>query len=154
MVKKAPEEIRNGKTEASKNMGMKNDRFTQPLVRKGLPIRSPPMDHVSGLKKVLIYKTEQMGVGTLTRLPPMGFRIISGSFARLPPPSKSFWRHGNEEEDDSFLLHAWGLAVASFSWHLEARAEELNVAEQIKMESVLNLGLLEELNKQSQWQFL
>ena len=58
MVKEAPDEIRNGKTEAPKNMRMKNDRFTQPLVRKGLPIISPPMDRVSGLKKVLLYKTK------------------------------------------------------------------------------------------------
>ena len=58
MMKKASEEIRNGKTEASKNMRMKNNRFIHPLMRKRLPIRSPPMDQVSGLKKVLLYKTK------------------------------------------------------------------------------------------------
>jgi hypothetical protein len=66
VVKKASEEIRNGKTEAPKNMRMKNNRFIFTLMRKGLPIGSPPMDHVLGFKKMLLYKTEQMGVGTLT----------------------------------------------------------------------------------------
>jgi len=79
-------------------MGMKNDRFTQPLVRKGLPIISPPMDRVSGLKKVLLYKTKQMGVGTLTRLPPLDLRLVSGSIAGLPPSSRSLRSHGNEEK--------------------------------------------------------
>ena len=59
IVKKALKEIGNGKTEASKNKGMKYNRFIQPLVRKRLPIKSPPMDHVPGLKKMLLYKTEQ-----------------------------------------------------------------------------------------------
>ena len=86
MVKKAPEEIGNGKTEASKNMRMKNNRFIFSLMRKGFPIRSPPMDPVSGLKKVLIYKTKQMEIGTLTRSPLVDFCPISGSFARLPLP--------------------------------------------------------------------
>ena len=66
MMKKTSEEIINRKTEAPKNMGMKNNRFIHPLMRKRLPIRSPPMDHVSGLKKILLYKTKQMGIGTLT----------------------------------------------------------------------------------------
>ena len=92
MVKKAPEEIGNGKTEASKNMRMKNNRFIFPLMRKGLPIRSP------GLKKMLIYKTEKMGVSTLTRLPPMGFHIVSASLTRLPPSSRSLGSHRNEEK--------------------------------------------------------
>jgi hypothetical protein len=46
------------------------------------------------------------------------------------------------------LLHARGLAVASFSWHSEARADELAAAEQTKPGSVPNLDLLEQLNKQ------
>ena len=87
MVKNTSKEIRNGKTEASKNMGMKNNKFIHPLMGKGLPIRSPPMDQVSGLKKVLLYKTKQMGVGTLTRPPLVGFRFVSCSFARLPLPA-------------------------------------------------------------------
>ena len=55
MMKKASKEIRNGKTEAPKNMRKKNDRFVSPLMRKRLPIRMPPMDHVLGLKKVALY---------------------------------------------------------------------------------------------------
>jgi len=86
VVKKTSEEIRNGKAEASKNMRMKNNRFIFSLMRKGFPIRSPPMDPVSGLKKVLIYKTKQMEIGTLTRSPLVDFCPISGSFARLPLP--------------------------------------------------------------------
>jgi len=98
MMKKTSEEIINRKTEAPKNMGMKNNRFIHPLMRKRLPIRSPPMDHVSGLEKMLFYKTKQMEIGTLTRFPPMGFRPISGSFARLPLPSSLLGRHGREEK--------------------------------------------------------
>ena len=104
MVKKTSEKIRNGKTKAPKNMRMINNRFIFSLMRKSFPFGSPPMDHILGLKKVLIYKTEQMGVGTLTRLPPMGLHIVSGSFVRLPPPSRSRGSHGNEEEDDSLSL--------------------------------------------------
>ena len=66
MMKKASEEIRNGKTEAPKNMRKKNDRFISPLMRRRLPIRTPPMDHVLGLKKVTIHQIQKMGVGTLT----------------------------------------------------------------------------------------
>ena len=43
--------------------------------------------------------------------------------------------------------------MASFSWQSEARTNELVAAEQTKSRSVLNLDLLEGLNKQSQWQF-
>ena len=60
------------------------------------------------------------------------------------------WERG---EDDPLLRHARGLAVASFSRQLEARADELAATEQIKPESVLNLVSPEALNKQSQWQF-
>jgi hypothetical protein len=55
MVKKVSKEIRNGKTEAPKNMRKKNDRFVSPLMRKTLPARTPPMDHVLGLKKMTLY---------------------------------------------------------------------------------------------------
>ena len=98
VVKKTSEEIRNWKTEATKNMSKKNNRFVSFLMRKGLPIRSPPRDHVPGLKKMLIYKTEKMGVSTLTRLPPMGFHIVSASLTRLPPSSRSLGSHRNEEK--------------------------------------------------------
>ena len=50
MMKKASGEIRNGKTEAPKNMRKENDRFVSPLMRKRLPIRTSPMDYVLGLK--------------------------------------------------------------------------------------------------------
>ena len=55
MVKKVSEEIRNGKTEASKNMRKKNDTFVSPLMRKKLPVRTPPMDQVLGQKKMTLY---------------------------------------------------------------------------------------------------
>ena len=98
MMKKAPEEIRNGKIEAPKNMGMKNNRFIEPLMRKRLPIRSPPMDHVLGLKKVTLYQIQKMGVGTLTRLPLLDLRPIPGSAARLPLRSRFLRRHRNREK--------------------------------------------------------
>ena len=137
MMQKTSEEIWNGKAEASKNMGVKNNRFIHPFMRKGFTIRSPPMDNVSGLKKMLFYKTKQMKIGTLTR-----------HLRQLRPPSpsqQSSWAPWERGEDDPLLLHAWGLAVASFSRHSEARVDELDAGEQIETESVLNLDLLEEV---------
>ena len=55
VVKKTSEEIRNWKTEASKNMTKKNNRFISLLMRKRLPIRTPPMDNVPRLKKMTLY---------------------------------------------------------------------------------------------------
>ena len=118
MMKKTSEEIRNGKTEAMKNMRKKNNRFVFPLMRKRLPIRTPPMDYVLGLKKVTLYQIQKMGVGTLTRLPLLDLRPVPGSAARLPLRSRPLRRHVN----DSLLPHARGLAVASFLWHLEAKS--------------------------------
>ena len=98
MIKKTSEEIRNGKTEASKNMGMKKQQIhSHPLLRKRLPIKYPPMDLVSGLKKMLLYKTEQVGIGVLTRLPPMDFRFTSDGFARLPLHGRFLRCHGKME---------------------------------------------------------
>ena len=98
VMKKAPEEIRNQKIEATKNIRKKNNRFIFFLMRKRLPIRTPPMDNVLGLKKMLLYQSKQVGVGTHTRLPPMGFRIFSASLTRLPPSSRSLGSHENEEK--------------------------------------------------------
>ena len=92
-----------------------------------------------------------MEVGTLTRFPPLHLRFIS-NVVRLPLLMSLPWRHENEG-NVSFLLHARGLAVASFSWHSEARADELAAEEQTKSGSVLNLDLLEQLDKQRQWQY-
>ena len=128
MVKEAPEEIINRKTEATKNMRKKNNRFVFFLMRKELPIRTPPMDHVLGLKKMTLYQIQQMGVGTLTRLPPMDLRLTNGSVIHLPLCSRSLRRHKN----DSLLLHARGLMVASFSRHSEARTDEIAVAKKAK----------------------
>jgi len=57
MVNNTSEEIRNRKPEASKNMGVKNNRFTLPLMQKRFPNRSPPMDYLLRLEEVLFYKT-------------------------------------------------------------------------------------------------
>ena len=77
MVKKTPKEVGNRKTKTTKNMGMKNNGFIHPFVSKRLSLGSPPMDLLPGLKKMLLYKIEQVGIGTLTRLPPMDHRFIS-----------------------------------------------------------------------------
>jgi len=87
MVKKAPKEVGNGKTKTTKNMGMKNNGFTQPFMRKRLSLGSPPMDLLPGLKKMLLYKIEQVGIGTLTRLPPMDHRFISPTSPAFPLPT-------------------------------------------------------------------
>ena len=97
MVKKAPKEVGNGKTKTTKNMGMKNNRFIHPFMRKRLSLGSPPMDLLPGLKKMLLYKTEQVGIRALTQLPPMDFRFISGGFARLSVHGRPLRRHGNVE---------------------------------------------------------
>jgi len=55
VLKKAPEEIRNRKSEAPKNMRKKNNRFVSFLMVKRLPIRTPPMDNVPRLKKMTLY---------------------------------------------------------------------------------------------------
>ena len=120
VVKKASEEIRNGKSEAPKNMRKKNNIFDSPLMRKRFTHRSVPMDHFSGLKKMALDQIQEMGVGALTRLPPVDLRLANGSFIHLPLCSRSLWCH----KDDSLLLHARGLAVASFSRHLEVRVDK------------------------------
>ena len=55
MMKKASEKIRNGKTETPKNTRKENDRFVSSLMRKRLPTRTSPMDHVLGLKKMTLH---------------------------------------------------------------------------------------------------
>ena len=66
MEKEAPEEIRNRKTEAPKNMRKENNRFVSSLIRKRLPHGSTPMDHVPRMKKMTLNKIQKMGVGALT----------------------------------------------------------------------------------------
>jgi len=120
VVKKTSEEIRNWKTEATKNMRKKDDRFIPSLMRKRFTLRPTPMDHALGLKKVFSYKIQKMGVGTLTRLPPMDLHLASGGIVHIPLRSRSLWHHLSKSPS----LHARGLAVASFSQHSKARADE------------------------------
>ena len=98
VVKEATEEIRNRKTEAPKNVRKKNNRFVCSLVRKRLPIGTPPIDQVLGLKKMLLRKIQKMGVGTLTRLPPVDLRLANGSIIHLPLRSGFLRRHWNREK--------------------------------------------------------
>ena len=98
VVKEATEEIRNGKTKAPKNMRKKNDRLVSPLMRKKLSIRTPPMDHVLGLKKVTLYQIQKVEVGTLIRLPLLDLRPVPDSAASLPFRSGFLRRHGNREK--------------------------------------------------------
>ena len=120
MVKEASEEIRNGKTKTLKNIRKENNRFVSTLMRKRFPLGPTPMDHTPGLKKMFSHKIQKMGVSTLTRLPPMDLRLANSSVVHLPLYSRSLRRH----ENNPLLLHAWGLAVARFSRHLEARVDE------------------------------
>ena len=120
MEKEAPEEIGNRKTEAPKNIRKENNRFVSFLMGKRFPRRPTPMDNAAGLKKMHSHQIQKMGVGTLTRFPPVDLCLDNGSVVHLPLRSRSL-RH---RENDSLLLHARGLAVASFLWHLEARVDE------------------------------
>ena len=102
-------------------------------MRKRLPLRSTLMDQAPGLKKMLPQKIQKMGVGTLTRLPPVNLHLTNGSVIHLPLQSRPFQRQGNKENTDSLLLHARGLAVASFSRHWVVKADEfLAAAEEVK----------------------
>ena len=83
MEKEAPEEIRNRKTEAPKNMRKENNRFVPFLMGKRFPRRSTPTDHAAGLKKMLSHQIQKMGVGTLTRLPPVDLRLANGGIVHL-----------------------------------------------------------------------
>ena len=98
IVKKTSKEVGNRKTKTTKNKGMKNNGFNHHFVRRRLSLRSTPIDHTLGLKKTLLYETQQMGVSTLTRLPSMGLCFISSTFARLPPSRRSLGSHGNDEK--------------------------------------------------------
>ena len=120
MEKEAPEEIGNRKTEAPKNIRKENNRFVSFLMGKRFPHRSTPMDNAAELKMMLSHQIQKMGVGTLTRLPPMDLCLANGSVVHLPLRSRPLRRH----ENDSLLLHARGLAVVSFSWLSEARVDE------------------------------
>ena len=53
--KEAPEEIRNRKTEAPKNVRQENNRFIFLLMRKRLPLGSTPMDLILRLKKMTLH---------------------------------------------------------------------------------------------------
>ena len=120
VVEEATEKIRNGKIVAPENMRKKNDRFVSSLMRKKLLHRSAPMDHFPGLKKMALDQIQKMGLGALTRFPSMDLRFAISSVVHLPLYNRSLRRHQN----DSLLLHARGLAVASFSRHLEAKVDE------------------------------
>ena len=78
MVKEAPEEIRNKKTEAPKNIRNENNRFVSFLMGKRFPRRPTPMDNAAGLKKMLSHQIQKMGVGTLTRFPPVDPLSVPG----------------------------------------------------------------------------
>ena len=63
ILKETTEEVRNRKTEASKNIRKENNRFVVPLMRKRFTHGPTPMDHALMLKKVLSHKIQKVGVG-------------------------------------------------------------------------------------------
>ena len=93
MMKKASEEIRNGKTEAPKNMRNENNRFVSSLMRKRLPHGSTPMDHSPRLKKMTLNQIQKVEVSALTRFPPMDLRLTNSSLVHLPLQGRSLRRH-------------------------------------------------------------
>ena len=96
MVKEAPKEIKNGKTKAPKNIRKENNRFVSTLMRKRFPLGPTPMDHTPGLKKMFSHKVQKMGVGTLTRLPPVDLRLANCSIVHLPLRNRPLRRHEND----------------------------------------------------------
>ena len=92
VMKEASKKIKNREAETPKNM-KENNRFVSSLIRKILPHGSTPMDHISRLKKMFPHKIQKMGVGTLTRLPPVDLRFANGSLVHLPLRSRSLRRH-------------------------------------------------------------
>jgi len=132
MEKEAPEEIGNWKTKAPKYIRKENNRFVFLLMREKLPLGFTPMDHAPRLKKMTLYQIQKMRVGTLTRLPPVDFCIIPRQLRPLSPFRQTSWEPWKRGKNDSLLLHARGLAVASFSRHSEARADEFVAAEKEK----------------------
>jgi hypothetical protein len=129
MEKEAPEEIGNRKTEAPKNIRKENNRFVSFLMGKRLPRSPTPMDNAMWLNKMLSHQIQKMGVSRLTRFPPVDLHLANGSVVHLPLCSRPLQRHKN----NSFLLHARGLAVASFSRHWVVKVDEfLAAAEEVK----------------------
>jgi len=108
MVKEAPEEIRNGKTKAPKNIRKENNRFISLLMRKRFPLGSTPIDHAPGLEKVFPHKIQKMGVGRPTRLPPVDLCLANGSVVHLPLRSRSLRRHNNIEMQTHSLASCSG----------------------------------------------
>ena len=107
IVKKTSKDVENGKTKTMKNKGMKKNGFIHHFVRR-LSLISTPIDHTLGLKKTLLYETQQMGVSTLTRLPPMGLCFIASASAPLPPSRRSLGSHGNDEKMILSRFSLWG----------------------------------------------
>jgi hypothetical protein len=97
MMKKTSKKVRNGKTEAPKNMRKKNDRFVFLLMLERLPIRTPPMDHVLGLKKVILYQIQKVEVGTLTRLPLLDSAPSPAAPLAIPFAADFFGTMGTEK---------------------------------------------------------
>jgi len=52
-------------------------------MRKRLPHGSMPMDHSPRLKKMTLNQIQKVGVGALTRLPPVDLRLANGSIVHL-----------------------------------------------------------------------
>jgi len=57
VMQKTSKEVRNREPEATKNMGVRNNRFILPFMWKRFSNRFPPMDYFLRLKKILLYKT-------------------------------------------------------------------------------------------------
>ena len=106
-----PERNQKWETEAPKNIRKTNDRFVRSLMRKRLPIGTPPMDHAPRLKKMTLYQIQQMRVGILTRLPPVDLRLAHGSVAHLPLRSRSLRRLKNREARIHSLTSRPGASV-------------------------------------------
>jgi len=103
------------------------------------------MDHIARLKKVFPPQDQADGNRYTYSISTRGFLPHLRQLRPPSPPQQSSWVPWEGGEDDPLLLHDRGLAVASFSRHSEARVDELDAAEQIETESVLNLDLLEEV---------
>ena len=107
--KKTTEEVRSRDPKTPQDKILKNHGFKALLTRTIFPWSLALVNYLMRLENLLLNKTEEMRIRTLTRPPPLHFRYIS----TLLPLTRSFL--GSHPHKISFCCHVRGLMVISFS---------------------------------------